>query len=259
MDVYIPKDKYVFLIVIAQWDKPRRSSSQSQEKCGATFLNLSNILLVFRYSHPLSMLDGFMYQNVNGRATGTDPGFYPIGCPRQVLTTIFVNDALCIMHRLHPSGFVWLVAATCVCSQVEPCPRHAMFIVRVPIELAPLRKAKGYYPLAFALAPRRLGCKTITPRDKPSRSAAELYGEHGDHSVFWGCQLDWHSDCERFSFADTTDSRSPRLATSPLCVNGCPFPPPGALRRVMSPSCPTSSWRGDGRVRIALCGDGTLF
>ena len=115
-----------------------------------------------------------------------------------------------------------------------------MFIVRVPIELTPLRKAKGYYPLAFALAPRRLGCKTIPPRDKPSRSAAELYGERDDHSVFWGCQLDWHSDCERVSFAGTTDSRSPRLATSPLCVNGCPFPPPGALRRVM-PSCPTSS------------------
>ena len=35
------------------------------------------------YSHPLSMF-AISYQHTSGRATGTDPGFYPMGCARQV-------------------------------------------------------------------------------------------------------------------------------------------------------------------------------
>ena len=36
------------------------------------------------YSHPLSMPDGLNYQHSSGKATGTDPGYYPMGCARQV-------------------------------------------------------------------------------------------------------------------------------------------------------------------------------
>ena len=50
-------------------------------------------------------------------------------------------------------------------------------IARGPNDLAPPEKAKGYYPIAFALSSSTASCKAITSTGKPSRSAAELYGE----------------------------------------------------------------------------------
>ena len=78
----------------------------------------------------------------------------------------------------------------------RPCvsTMQCTLIARGPIELAPLRKLRAITPSRLRLAPRRLA-KAITSTDKPSRSAAELYGER-DYCSVVASQLDWASQNE---------------------------------------------------------------
>ena len=100
----------------------------------------------------------------------------------------------CVRGTARTAPCVRACVAGCMVSFASPRARctptpHAVPTAQAPLDSSwhPWRKAKGS---RLRLAPRRLVRQRIISRDRPSRSAAELYGERDYYSAL-GSQHEW--------------------------------------------------------------------